>query len=336
MKYSIRFISLLTLIITAISMPVSALALDDSCISQRGYFNGCENIILIDDDGLSATAKYIADSDDGCFYFTMKFVDSLLSGGDKIHFKFTISNTLESISFDVDEGGIASYTSQNTAGKISAVSLFKIVTTEKGGNVIIGFEIKDTAYRKLLNSISCSYYCGDKRFVNILNNIALDMYEEVSTTVKSTASQKSSTASVRQTTSSASASSKANKTTTQPATKFVPKSTTSAQTTAGTSKFTANSTSAQSKAQTVASANTSATLSDEEYWSNEIADISTDTTVTTQLSEQSFRTSSLAKYIFILGIIVILAGIVILIIGLRKKSTEAVTDDNTDEDHSEE
>ena len=331
MKYFIRFISLFTLIFTTIFTPVSAYALDDSCITKRGYFNDCDNI-TINKDGLNATAKYIADSDEGCFYFYMKFIDSVMSKGDKIHFKFTISNELEAISFDIDENGFASYTSQNTLSKINAVSKFKIVTTDNVGSAVIGFEIKDKSYRKLLNNISCVYYCGNKRFVKILNNIELDMHKETPTTIKSTTSRKHGSTKDRKKTSVTDG---AGKGTTQAVTKFVPKNFTGTQTTAqNTTKFAANGTQSNAGAQSGTAAG-NASLSDDEYWNGAMADVNTEASSTSQISSQSFKTSGIAKYLLILGIIVIVAGISVIIAGVSKKDNKSHNEQDLSEDNSE-
>lgn len=321
-------ISLTTLIIAALSMPFSVFALDDSCVSQRGYFNKCDekNIIQIDNDGLDASVKYIADSDEGCFYFNMKFVDDVMSDGDEIHFKFTISNALDSVSFDVDKGGIASYTSQNTRSKVNVIAKFMIVDVERGGDAIIGFELKDKEYRRQCNSISCIYYCGDKRSVTVLSAVELDMFVDEPTTAARSTNAKTTIPK----TSKASKTKASQKGTTaqkQDETKFIPSRITGTQ---STSKFAGNTTNQQSSSQT---ADNVQTQSDEEYWEQELAGIETNESYAAVTNSQLMKTSSLAKCILIFGIIAILAGVTVLIIGLVKKSTNQP--DNSSESDSE-
>ena len=342
--------SLVMLIIVIICMPINALALDDGCVSQTTFFNGTDKEV-INDYGFNATANYIADSNSGCFYIKIKFIDGIMSPSDTNHFKFTISNSLETISFDVDENGFTPSTSRNIRDKVEVISDFDIRPNNDGGTAIIGFEITEKSYRTLLNNISCDYYCGEKRFVNILSNIALDMYVEETTKLNSTTTKNTITKSTTKSDKKTSATTKTERTTKNSkdtsSTKFTPSKITSRQTTTrsttGTTKFSPNGVTTQGNApfQAQAEEDTASVQSDEEYWSEVIEDARTveftqlENSSVTQINQRNFKTSNLSKYILALGITAVVVGASVLIVGLVKREKSLKSKGNTAENDNE-
>ena len=313
------------------------MALDDGCVLSDSFFNNADTKVIYNDDFVS-TVNYIVDSNNGCFYFKTKFTDYIMSSSDKIYFKFTISNALETIKFDVDENGIASSTSLNTQSKVKVISDFDIRANNYGGTVIIGFEIMEKSYRTLFNTIDCDYYCGDMRFFNVFSNVAIDMYVQQTEKQKTTTTKTSTTKSNNKNTTTSKKETTTKNTDISSSTKFTPSKATGEQSTArttttATTKFSPNgfTTQSETQVQSQTAEDTDLVQSDEEYWSEVLEGAQTEASSATQINTQNLSTSNLSKYIFSLGIIVIIAGVSILIVGLIKREKNSKNENNTTE-----
>ncbi|MCM1285149.1 MAG: hypothetical protein NC213_08170 [Acetobacter sp.] len=274
-KRIISFIqSILALVIAAASIgfPFCAYALDENCLTSRTYFSNCENMITYDDNGLSGVTRYYLDEREGCFYFYISFHDNAINDGvdDRIYFKFHISNEIESVSFEVDENGMDSSSAENLKSKINVISDFYSTSCRnKGGKVVIAFELKDKDYKKLLNSIRCDYYCGNKRSYKLLDDIYLDMRLETTTKTAKTTAEKSF---AEKTETKNKTEKKENSKSTKKfdeSTKFVPsqrRNTTAKSSTSHSTKFDAE------KYAHSYTENDSSFANDEEYWNQVISD----------------------------------------------------------------
>ncbi len=184
----------LFLVLFVINIPFNVFALNSDYVfgdfKEERFWSSCPSK-HIGENQFEGNVKYIADNDEGCFYFCINFKDRKLpkDSKDNITIVFTVENSENTYLFSVDHNGITDNSTQNTASAFDICYNFdKASCSRQGGNIYIAFELKDKADRKLLNTISCEYYCGNYSTQMLFENAQLDMYEPT-TTKKSTSSK---------------------------------------------------------------------------------------------------------------------------------------------------
>lgn len=171
-----------------ILFPSCVFALNTDLVEDEIYWIDKGNEIYYSgNDYFEGFSKYIADEDEGCFYFFSRFTDYRIdrNTNENITLAFTIKNDVNTYSFQVDKNGLMNSSSKNTLESIDVYYNFDEASCKRqGGGVFVAFKLKNKTDRMLNNSISCEYYCGLNCTYNLLDSVHLDMY--VPTTVKTT------------------------------------------------------------------------------------------------------------------------------------------------------
>lgn len=132
------------------------------------------------DDGFDGFLKSVSDEKSGCFYIFFKFFDTRISDSydENIILTFTIENDVNSYCFSLNSGGFIN-TGQNDKNAVNVISNFdNFSCSSMGGEIFIGFQLKNSADRVLANYISCDYAAGVNTISPLFENEILDMYEE--------------------------------------------------------------------------------------------------------------------------------------------------------------
>ena len=184
----------LFLVLFVMSIPFNVFALNSDYVfgdfKEERFWSSCPSK-HIGENNFEGNVKYVADNGEGCFYFCINFKDKKLpkDSKDNITIVFTVENSVNTYLFSVDHNGITDNSTQNTVPAFEICYNFdKASCSRQGGNIYIAFELKNKVDRKLLNTISCEYYCGDYTTQLLFEDAQLDMYEPT-TTKKSTSSK---------------------------------------------------------------------------------------------------------------------------------------------------
>lgn len=251
-------------------------------------------------DGFDGFLKSVSDESDGCFYTYFRFYDTRIFNSDdeNIVLTFTIENSENSYQFSVNKDGFIN-TGQNDINAVKLVSNFdSFACSSMGGEIFIGFELKNTADRVLTNYISCDYAAGVSTTAALFENEVLDLYVEPTkkaTTEKRTTEKKSTTSKSKTTQSKSSVSSKSS--------------------TAKTSK--------SNSAATTKFKGSGAYITDSSYEDyDDNNDIESEEDVSDYIQPQSSdaEMSNIAVIILIASIAAIVAGIIVLAFALAAKA----------------
>lgn len=184
---------------TIISVPFSAFSLDERYILEKGkeenYWSTIDGEIWGDGDEYSGIVKYIIDEENGCFYLCFNFYDYKLDTNcdDNIALGFTITNKNREYYFSVDKRGFTNKSTEGIDDYINICYSFDDASCSRnGGDIYLGFELKNKADKSVLNHISCQYYCGDIVRRTIFDDLTLDMSSNQSAenTTKNSSSEK--------------------------------------------------------------------------------------------------------------------------------------------------
>lgn len=155
--------------------PFSVYALDTKLVEDEiSWIDRGETVTYKSDDYFQGFSKYIADSDEGCFYFFARFTDYRIDteSDENIALSVTVKNDVHSFTFKVDKDGIV-----GTSDDVEAYSNFSETSCmRQGGGMFVAFKLKNKADRTRNNLISCEYYCGDHLTYTMLAGVSLDMY----------------------------------------------------------------------------------------------------------------------------------------------------------------
>lgn len=180
-----------------LSAPIQSYALNEEMVEgERHWIDQEVRINYQEHSYFNGFAKYIIDSDEGCFYFFISFLDSRIDSrsNDNITLAFTITNQEHAYSFHVNQNGVLDNTTPETLKAIDVSYNFDETSCKRqGGNIYVAFELKNSDDKKLDNTISCEYYCGFNCTYNLMENISLDMSSQQAdkTTTKKSSSDKS-------------------------------------------------------------------------------------------------------------------------------------------------
>lgn len=258
-------------------------------------------------DGFDGFLKHISDEEDSSFYIFLNFYDTRIANGsdENVVLTFTVENSENKYCFSVNKDGFIN-TGQNDRNAVKLVSNFdNFSCSSMGGEIFVGFELRNSADKVLTNYISCDYAAGVETTTVLFKNEVLDLFAE--STEKATAikdnSVKSNAANEKTTKKKSSASAK-------------------------------NSTLKSDK-----SKNTETTkfksrgkyLGDSSEYSDEDNTKTEDSEMVTAFSDKTAEMSTTAIVILVLSIIAIISGIIVLTVALASKSKE-----NESEEHIEE
>lgn len=161
------------------STPIQSYALNSDMVEgERYWIDQKVQISYQEHNYFNGFTKYIADSDEGCFYFFTSFIDRRINKmcDDNISLSFTITNQKNTYYFQLDKDGILESTTQNTIKALDIRSNFDEASCQKqGGNIYVAFEFKNSDDKKLSNTISCEYNCGLNCTYSLLDGVKLDM-----------------------------------------------------------------------------------------------------------------------------------------------------------------
>lgn len=176
--------------------PFSVYALETDLVDDEVNWIDKGETVTYNSDYFQGFSKYIADSEEGCFYFFARFTDYRIDTeiNENIALSVMVKNAARSFRFKVDKNGIVDGTNDDIEihSNFSEASCLR-----QGGGVFVAFKLKNKTDRALNNSISCEYYCGDNLTYNMLDGVSLDMY--VPQTQKSTSDKTSKAATQRAT-----------------------------------------------------------------------------------------------------------------------------------------
>lgn len=199
-RYLVRFyaVVLITLFIFLLFGGYTAFAIEaDKVHSEaKGEWQSIDERIeySIDADGFNGFLKQYIDEKNGCFYVYFCFNDKRLidSSDEAVVLSFVVENDESIFRFSVNKDGFIN-TAQDSIDAIElAYNFGNCSCAGEGGEVFVGFELKDKNARKLKNAVSCIYSGGVNTVSELFSGAVLDMYEEPTTT-KSTKSEKTTT-----------------------------------------------------------------------------------------------------------------------------------------------
>ncbi|MDE6155925.1 MAG: hypothetical protein K2F67_05755 [Eubacterium sp.] len=180
----------LIICLSVILIPFSAYAVNIDLVDDEVYWIDRGDTVNYNSSDFQGFSKYIADTDEGCFYFFTRFTDYRIDSDsdENITLGFTVKNDINHYSFKVNKDGIINNQGQNSLEMIEVYYNFSEASCQKqGGGVFVAFKLKNKTDRTLCNSISCEYYCGLDVSYNLLDDVNLDMY--VPETQKSTSNK---------------------------------------------------------------------------------------------------------------------------------------------------
>lgn len=164
------------------SAPIQSYALNSDMVEgERYWIDQKVQINYQEHDYFNGFTKYIADNDEGCFYFFTSFFDPRINkfSDDNITLAFTVTNQKNTYYFQVDKDGIFENTSQNTLKALDIYYNFEEASCKRqGGNIYVAFEFKNSDDKKLDNTIRCEYYCGINCTYNLLEGVEVNMSSE--------------------------------------------------------------------------------------------------------------------------------------------------------------
>lgn len=164
------------------SAPIQSYALNSDMVEgERYWIDQKVQVNYQEHDYFNGFTKYIADSDEGCFYFFTSFIDRRINkiSDDNITLAFTVTNQKNTYYFQVDKDGILDSTTQNTLKSLDIYYNFEEASCKKqGGNIYVAFEFKNSDDKKLDNTIRCEYYCGLNCTYNLLESAEVNMSSE--------------------------------------------------------------------------------------------------------------------------------------------------------------
>lgn len=182
------FFVVLLLLALLFSFPFYALALDSNLVKdeyQGWYEEDVSYQYFYDEYGFDGFVKQIIDDENGCYYFFFSFYDERVKklDNDGIVLTFKVANKVNEYQFSVSSSGIV-----NTDKSI--ISAFDVVynfdychTNGGGGQIFVGFELKNKIDRQQYNYISCELSVGTIEIVTLFENVLLDLYVEPTTAV---------------------------------------------------------------------------------------------------------------------------------------------------------
>ncbi|MDE6469585.1 MAG: hypothetical protein K2L19_01000, partial [Eubacterium sp.] len=180
----------LIICLSVISIPFSAYAVNMDLVDDEVYWIDKGDTVIYNSSDFQGFSKYIADVDEGCFYFFTRFTDYRIDSNsdENITLGFTMKNDINNYYFKMDKDGIINNQGQNSLDMIEVYYNFSEASCQKqGGGIFVAFKLKNKTDRTRCNSISCEYYCGLDISYNLLDDVNLDMY--VPETQKSTANK---------------------------------------------------------------------------------------------------------------------------------------------------
>lgn len=162
--------------------PTTAFSLDDSYIhnefNEEYYWSSVKANAVGDGNEFSGIIKHIEDVENGCFYLYFSFTDYKLNPNikDNISIGFTVENANNKYYFSVDKNGFTKNSDDSIEDNIEIKYSFdKSSCARYGGEIYLGFELKNRTDQMLTNYISCQYYCGEYSRHSLFNSIKLDM-----------------------------------------------------------------------------------------------------------------------------------------------------------------
>lgn len=188
--YFFRKIIPLFVCLAVMLIPFSAAAVNTDLVEDEVYWIDRGETVNYSSSYFQGFSKYIADEDEGCFYFFTRFTDSRIDmdSNDNITLGFTVKNDSNYYSFKVGKDGILDNQGQNLSDAIEVYYNFSEASCQRqGGGIFVAFKLKNKTDRTRKNSISCEYYCGLDISYNLLDDVELDMY--VPETQKSTSNK---------------------------------------------------------------------------------------------------------------------------------------------------
>lgn len=300
---------LITLFIFAFCSSFSAYALNENYMIDE-YHNWLDVEDRYDynqnNDGFDGFLKHVSDENDCSFYIFFKFFDTrIVNGNDEnIVLTFTVENSENKYCFSVNKDGFIN-TGQNDINDVRLVSNFdNFSCSSMGGEIFIGFELKNSVDRALTNYISCDYAAGVDTTTVLFENEVLDLFVEP--TEKATTKEKSVKNTVTK-----------EKTTQK-------KSSTSAKSNTAKSNKSKNTGTTKFKGSGIYAEDSS------EYSNHDNADTEDEETVV-QRPDTAAEMSTAAIIILIISIIAIIAGIIVLTVALVSKNKKTENEENIEE-----
>lgn len=173
--------------------PVTTFAKNDyvnNDFCDEYYWSDMSGINLNDNNGFSGVVKYICDEENGEFYLYFSFYDKNLNtqSNDKITIGITVTNKNSKHLICVDENGFTDDSSLGVEDFVQIHYSFEQASAiRRGGTLYVGFKLKNSEDKQLINYISCDYYFGDYIIHNLLTDVTMDMSKN-SETKKTSAS----------------------------------------------------------------------------------------------------------------------------------------------------
>lgn len=233
-KHFLKFTAVLTtILILMFSNSLNAFALNKNYVLSE--YNGWIEVkdylsYKSSDNGFDGILKQIADTEDNSFYIYFSFYDKRLknSSDDDIVLTFTVKNSENTYTFSVNKNGFVN-TGQNDMNAVDlAYNFDKCSCGRLGGEILIGFELKNNIDNKLTNYISCCYTSGIEKASDLFSDAVLDLYEEPTTKAEKTTKASNTVSGTEKSATEATDKSKENKEST---TKYTPTGTVKADTT---------------------------------------------------------------------------------------------------------
>lgn len=174
---------LITLFIFVFCSSFSAYALNENYMIDE-YHNWLDVENRYDynqkNDGFDGFLKSVSDEEDGSFYIFFKFFDKRIASGndENIVLTFTVENDENKYRFAVNKDGFIN-TGQNDMNAVKLVSNFdNFSCSSMGGEIFVGFELRNNDDRALTNYISCDYAAGVDTTTVLFENEILDLFVE--------------------------------------------------------------------------------------------------------------------------------------------------------------
>lgn len=184
-------LSLMLLWVFAFSAPCNIYAFDDKYTNVDDLVNwsGIKSGYNINDDNVTLQAKWIADTNDACFYMFIYYSEKSNSSektdeDDKVTLKFNVKNEKSNYEFTVDDNNS---TNSQIKNKIDIYKDFsKVNATSDYNELLVAFQFKNANDKSLTNYISCDFSFNNDDTYNLFNEYEMDMYVPQQTTTKQT------------------------------------------------------------------------------------------------------------------------------------------------------